>query len=91
MASPKRAIDNRLHNAHAKALTIPVLLALSDVLTVYGNGSLAEGFRKAGIDDAANYYKWLKQEASPRIATVAELLDATGYELYVRPKQRLTK
>ena len=76
-----------LHSTRGHALSSVVLTDLGNKLEVFGDGVLKHGYKRAGGIDHSNYYKWLRQQHSPRLTQIAALLDAMGYKLAIVPKE----
>lgn len=74
-----------LNAAQAEGQGIGFLAALKDVVEV--NGGLSELARKTKLN-RSNLHKMLSGKGSPKLATVLKVLDASGFELTVKPQNK---
>ncbi len=81
---PKTAAEY-LNAAQAEGDSQGFLIALKDVVEVHGG--ISELARKAKLN-RPNLHKMLSGKGSPKLATVIKVLDASGFELTVKPRRK---
>ncbi len=74
-----------LNAAQAEGDSRSFLIALKDVIEVHGG--LSKLARETKLN-RANLHKMLSGKGSPRLATVVKVLDASGFELTVKPRRK---